>query len=60
MVRGGLIHVNDNLFFLFVAMEAEMKSHFSVANPSLIEALSSFVRYQLLHAFLHLLFNTQN
>ena len=37
MDRGGLIHISDNLFFLFAAMEAEVKSHFSIKNPSLLK-----------------------
>ena len=33
MDKGGLIHISDNLFFLFAAMEAEVKSHFVLRIP---------------------------
>ncbi len=36
--RGGLIHISDNLFFLFTAMEVEVRSHFNVTNPTLLKS----------------------
>ncbi len=36
--RGGLIHISDNLFFLFTTMEVEVWSHFNVTNPTLLKS----------------------
>ena len=35
--RGGLIHISDTLYYVFVEMELEVKSHLEESNLSLLK-----------------------
>lgn len=37
--RGGLIHVSDTLYSLFVSMEMELRSHLHTGNPGLVRGM---------------------
>ena len=46
--RGGLVHLSDDIFLIFAAMEAVVKTHFKIDNPSLLKELKEKMKSDVL------------